>query len=424
MAEVVISIEHLSKTYKIFDRPADRVKEALNPFRKRYSTDFYALSDITLEVQKGEIIGIVGRNGAGKSTLLKLITGVLTPSGGKLDVQGSIASLLELGAGFNPEMTGVENVYMTGTVMGRSRGEMEALLPEILAFADIGDFARQPVKMYSSGMFARLAFAANVFVRPEILIVDEALSVGDMRFQIKSMKKMKELMQGGTAVLFVSHDMNAVRRFCTRAIWLKDGKVALDGDVNWVVDRYLDDIREQEREFADSELEEIDRTAEVEIKAESAAKEAEKKEGPHVAFESDAVEVTAFELLDGAGRALTGDAYPYDKPLAVRVTYDVKDESIEDAVLGISLRTVDDTYICGLNTLLDHKRIPWAKGRNVVTLTYPEGLRVLGGKYDFDVAIFEETATVPLQYISRVKMLVVMADYVGEGMLVIPHRWT
>ena len=206
--EIVIDIRHLSKVYKIFDRPSDRVKEALSPSHKRYSREFYALQDINLSIRRGETVGIIGKNGAGKSTLLKVITGVLAPSGGELHVHGSIASLLELGAGFNPEMSGVENIYMNGTIMGRWRAGMDELYPAIAEFADIGEFIHQPVKMYSSGMFARLAFAANVFIEPKILIVDEALSVGDSKFQIKCMRKMKQLMEGGTAVLFVSHDMN------------------------------------------------------------------------------------------------------------------------------------------------------------------------------------------------------------------------
>ena len=177
-----IKIEHLSKVYKIFDKPTDRVKEALNPFRKRYSRDFYALNDVSLTIKKGETVGIIGKNGAGKSTILKIITGVLTPTSGSVQVNGRIASLLELGAGFNPEMTGIENIYLNGTIMGYSKEEMDDRVQDIIDFADIGEFINQPVKMYSSGMFARLAFAVNAFVEPDILIVDEALSVGDAAF--------------------------------------------------------------------------------------------------------------------------------------------------------------------------------------------------------------------------------------------------
>ena len=233
-----IKIDHLSKVYKIFDKPSDRVREALNPFGKRYSKDFYALNDVSLTIKKGETVGIIGKNGAGKSTLLKVITGVLTPTSGSIQVNGRIASLLELGAGFNPEMTGIENIYMNGTIMGYSKDEMDARLQNIIDFADIGDFISQPVKMYSSGMFARLAFAVNAFVEPDILIVDEALSVGDAFFQAKCIDKMKKMMEKGTTVLFVSHDWGAVKNICRTGVLMDKGKVIEYGTAGDVVEEY------------------------------------------------------------------------------------------------------------------------------------------------------------------------------------------
>ena len=209
--DIAIRVEGLSKVYKIYNTPMDRMKEALHPFHKRYSSDFYALQDVSFTLHRGETMGFVGKNGAGKSTLLKILTGVLTPTSGRVTVNGRVASLLELGAGFNPEMTGIENIYMNGTIMGCSRAEMDERLADIVAFADIGDFIHQPVKMYSSGMFARLAFAVNAFVEPDILIVDEALSVGDVFFQTKCMDRMKQMMDSGVTVLFVSHDSFAIK---------------------------------------------------------------------------------------------------------------------------------------------------------------------------------------------------------------------
>lgn len=234
-----IKIDHLSKVYKIFDKPTDRVKEALNPFRKRYSRDFYALNDVSLTIKKGETVGIIGKNGAGKSTILKIITGVLTPTSGSVQVNGRIASLLELGAGFNPEMTGIENIYMNGTIMGYSKEEMDDRLQDIIDFADIGEFIHQPVKMYSSGMFARLAFAVNAFVEPDILIVDEALSVGDMKFQKKCTDKIEALRENGTTILFCSHDMHAVNELCNCVYWFRDGKIAKSGEPSSVISEYM-----------------------------------------------------------------------------------------------------------------------------------------------------------------------------------------
>ena len=236
-----IKIEHLSKVYKIFDKPTDRVKEALNPFHSRYSRDFYALNDVSLTIKKGETVGIIGKNGAGKSTILKIITGVLTPTSGSVQVNGRIASLLELGAGFNPEMTGIENIYMNGTIMGYSKEEMDDRLQDIIDFADIGEFIHQPVKMYSSGMFARLAFAVNVNVTPDILIVDEALSVGDVFFQNKCFKRMDALKKSGVTVLFVSHDIGSIRQLCDKCLWLENGGMRQYGNVEEIAAAYFNE---------------------------------------------------------------------------------------------------------------------------------------------------------------------------------------
>lgn len=246
MSDIAIQISNLTKIYKIFDKPSDRVKESLNPFGKRYSRDFYALRDVSVSIYKGETIGVIGKNGAGKSTLLKMITGVLTPTSGNITVNGRIASLLELGAGFNPEMTGIENIYLNGTIMGYSKEEMDAKVDDILEFADIGDFINQPVKMYSSGMFARLAFAVNVSVKPDILIVDEALSVGDIFFQNKCFKRMERLQKDGVTVLFVSHDMGSIRQLCTKCLWLDQGAPRQYGPVEEVAAAYFNEQLNQQ----------------------------------------------------------------------------------------------------------------------------------------------------------------------------------
>jgi len=224
----VISVKSVSKIYKLYDNHYDRLKEAIHPFGKKYHKDFYALNQINFDVFKGETLGIIGKNGSGKSTLLKLITGVLTPSSGNIHVQGRISALLELGAGFNPDYTGIENIYLNGLMNGLSRERIEERLDDILSFADIGDFVYQPVKMYSSGMFVRLAFAVAIHVDPEILIIDEALSVGDMRFQQKCFRKIEEFKTDKT-ILFVSHDMAAVNTYCDRAIWLNEGVIQGEG---------------------------------------------------------------------------------------------------------------------------------------------------------------------------------------------------
>lgn len=262
MSDIAIQISNLSKAYKIFEKPTDRIKESLNPFGKRYSKDFYALHNVSVSIYKGETIGVIGKNGAGKSTLLKMITGVLTPSSGNITINGRIASLLELGAGFNPEMTGIENIYFNGTIMGYTKKEIDAKLDDILDFADIGDFIHQPVKMYSSGMFARLAFAVNVNVKPDILIVDEALSVGDVFFQNKCFKRMADLQKQGVTVLFVSHDMGSIRQLCSKCLWLDNGTKRQYGPVEEVAAAYFNEQlaeRNQLHKEAVKQPQEVDR---------------------------------------------------------------------------------------------------------------------------------------------------------------------
>jgi len=238
MPNTAIKVSHLTKIYKLYDKPSDRLKESLHPLKKKYHKDFYALSDVSFEIKKGETVGIIGKNGAGKSTLLKIITGVLTPTSGHVHVNGRIASLLELGAGFNPEYTGVENIYFQGSLMGYKREEMEAKVADILAFADIGDFIYQPVKMYSSGMFARLAFAVAINVDPDILIVDEALSVGDAAFQAKCMNKFVQIRNRGITILLVSHDIGVMQEFASKILLVNQGTLEYQGSTKEGIDYY------------------------------------------------------------------------------------------------------------------------------------------------------------------------------------------
>lgn len=235
----IITVKNVEKVYPLYDRTVDRLKETLSITKKCYHKDFYALRDINFTIRLGETVGIIGTNGSGKSTILKIITGVLTPTKGEVNVVGKISALLELGAGFNMDYTGIENLYMNGTMMGYTKTEMDQKIPEILEFADIGDFVNQPVKTYSSGMFVRLAFALAINVEPEVLIVDEALSVGDAFFQAKCFSKLEEIRNSGTTILFVSHDITSVKQLCNRAIWIEKGVVKADGDANEICEQYL-----------------------------------------------------------------------------------------------------------------------------------------------------------------------------------------
>lgn len=408
MSENIIEVKNLTKTYKIYDKPVDRLKEALSPTKKTYCKDFNALDNISFTVKRGENIGIVGTNGSGKSTLLKIITGVLSPTSGEVIVNGKISALLELGAGFNPEYTGIENIYLNGTMMGFTSEQMDVKVDDIIKFADIGDFVHQPVKTYSSGMFARLAFAVAINVEPDILIVDEALSVGDTRFQMKCMKKMKEMMSGGTTVLFVSHDVNAIKRFCTRAIWINKGVSRDDGDIDRVTDKYLDYLKLGDVSL-DSTPENISTSANVDV-----------EEIPFVHGENIA-EVIAFYFRNTNGEEV--NEIHLDEPIRIEVVYDVYDETVENPVLGIAMLGIDGDYSCGLNTLLDRVKIPWQYGRNRMFLEYTNGVCVIGGKYYLDVALMDETASVNIHHKGMVKEFNVITGYVGEGRIIIPHNW-
>ncbi len=255
-----LTVNNVTKIYKLYEKPIDRLKEAMSLTHKNYHRDFFALNGISFNVEKGQTVGIIGTNGSGKSTILKIITGVLTPTTGDVQVNGVISALLELGAGFNMDYTGIENIYMNGTMMGFSRKEMDAKLQDILDFADIGDFVYQPVKTYSSGMFVRLAFALAINVEPEILIVDEALSVGDVFFQAKCYRRMEEIRKNGTTILMVTHDMGAIIKYCDRVVVLNKGNFIAEGEPGKMVDLYkkilanqMDDLNE-ELEAADNGL--------------------------------------------------------------------------------------------------------------------------------------------------------------------------
>lgn len=402
----IIEVKNLSKVYNLYNKPIDRLKEALDFRKKQYHTKMYALNNISFNVEKGENIGIIGTNGSGKSTLLKILTGVVTATEGEVKVNGKVAALLELGAGFNPEYTGIENIYLNGTMMGFTKEEMDKKIPVIVEFANIGEFINQPVKTYSSGMFSRLAFAVAINVEPDILIVDEALAVGDTRFQIKCMHHMQKMIEGGTTILFVSHDINSVRRFCSKALWLNKGDVMMYGETNAVADAYLDFLK----------------LGEFSLEKDDMLKKEEHTELPKFVPGETIADIVGFYIYNSRGEIV--DEIEYDEEITIEVIYDVYDEKIDAPVLGIAVRGMDDDYVCGLNTLLDKVKIPWKYGRNRFYLKYTNGILAVGGKYYFDTALFDKTASVPFPYKTMIKTITVNSGYVGEGRFIIPHTWS
>lgn len=397
MSENAIELKHITKTYAMYAKPTDRLKEALDFRRRSYHSTFYALNDVNIHVKKGEMIGFIGENGSGKSTLLKIITGVLTPTSGEMEINGNIAALLELGSGFNPEYSGYDNIYLNGMVLGFTKEQVDEMVDDIISFADIGDHLYQPVKTYSSGMFVRLAFAVAINVDPEILIVDEALAVGDLEFQLKCMEKFTEFRNAGKTILFVSHDVNAVRRFCDRVYWLKNGVVEDEGETMEVTEKYENFLKRKSLKTVDREKSVVEEHSAPEI-----------------------VTVDKATLLDENMEPV--DIVEQNSCVYVKVEYTVKDETPKNPVLGVAIRTVQNHYVCGLNTLLDKTKIPWKKGKNTFYIKYPK-MALLSGEYYFDVAFFEENATVPFVYKTKYITMFITGKYVGEGIVVLDHEW-
>lgn len=336
---LALRVEKVSKQYRIYERPGDRLKESLTRGLLRRHQEFWALRDIDFEIESGTTVGIVGPNGCGKSTLLQIISGTLAPTHGEVWHEGRIAALLELGAGFDPEFTGVENVYMNASLLGLTRRETDVLLPAIERFAEIGPFLYQPVKTYSSGMYVRLAFAIAASVEPDILIIDEALAVGDAVFQHRCLRRINELHERGATVLFVSHDAGAVRALCSRAILLKGGRIIADGKPAEVLNLYQKIIMEREHAY------------EAEAGAQS-SKPAESHERPapvSCAYRhgDGSAEIVGAELTDASQTRV--EIVQSGEPLTLRVLARFNHE-VDDPVIGFLIRNSHGIHAYGTNT--------------------------------------------------------------------------
>ena len=378
---LAISVQGVSKIYKLYDKPIDRLKEAVSLTHKSYHRDFFALSDISFDVKKGETVGIIGTNGSGKSTILKIITGVLSPTTGTAEVSGNISALLELGAGFNSEYTGLENIYMNGTMMGFSRQEMERRMDDILRFADIGDFVNQPVKTYSSGMFVRLAFALAINVDPEILIVDEALSVGDVFFQAKCYRRMEEMMKNGTTILMVSHDMGSIIKYCDKVVLLNRGHFVAQGEAGKMVDLYKKILANQTDELAEALIEEKKEALGLPVETTVSDKRMKDRMNlnPEVQEYGDGrASFEDFGTLDARGNVtnllLKGEMFT----IRERVRFHAP---IENPIFTYTLRDKKGTDITGTNTLFEGTEIKPVKDGDVYTVSFRQKMNLQGGEY-------------------------------------------
>lgn len=335
-----LRVESVSKQYRIYDRPVDRLKESLTRGRWKTHHEFWALHDISFEIEAGTTTGIIGPNGSGKSTLLQIITGTLEPTHGRIWHEGRIAALLELGAGFNPEFTGLENIFMNASLLGLSKAETERMLPEIASFAEIGEFIQQPLKTYSSGMYIRLAFATAIAVSPQILIIDEALSVGDAVFQHRCTRRIKEMQEAGTTILFVSHDPGAIRALCSRAILLNGGRLEADGTPSEVLDRYQRVIMAAEAAYAEAQLAEkspvVSQSEENDVALQFTYRHG-----------NGSAEILRVDLLDASRRPIAMVETGQLVHVRVRVTFH---EDLEDPVYGFVIRNRHGINLYGTNT--------------------------------------------------------------------------
>lgn len=375
--EYAIEVKNLDKVYKLYDKPMDRLRESLGlAGKKKLSRDHYALRDISLEVKKGETVGIIGTNGSGKSTILKIITGVLNPTKGDVIINGRISALLELGAGFNMEFTGIENIYLNGTMIGFSKAEIDAKLDDILNFADIGEFAYQKVKTYSSGMFVRLAFAVAINIDPEILIVDEALSVGDVFFQNKCYHKFEEFKAAGKTILFVSHDLSSISKYCDRVILLERGKKLGDGNTKEMIDMYKKVLVHQNNSSAmdNSENRPLDRIA----KGGKLWKDSMVLNPTADTYGSGMAEFTDFCIVDNSGNItntlIKGDSFT----VKVKVRYN---QVLSEPIVAVSYKNRLGVEITGTNTMFEKISTGETTPGEEITYTFTQDMSLQGGEY-------------------------------------------
>ena len=389
--KLAIEVDNVQKIYKLYDKPSDRLKEAFGFGKKTKHKLHYALKGVSMKIYQGETVGIIGTNGSGKSTILKIITGVLNPTSGRVLVNGRISALLELGAGFNMEYNGIENVYLNGTMMGFSEKEIEAKLPEILSFADIGDYVYQPVKTYSSGMFVRLAFAVAINIEPEILIVDEALSVGDVFFQAKCYHKFEEFKKMGKTIVFVSHDLSSISKYCDRVYLLNQGNILGEGSPKAMIDTYKRvlvgqyDESENAGEESENLLDDEDLQRAAAKKADGVAKDAAeasaeaKGQNPNaLEYGTKQAQIEEFYITDDRGVPTNAILKGTMFTIHMKVRFM---DPIPAPIFAFSVKNVIGVEITGTNTMIEKAFLDSVEPGDVKNVTFTQKMNLQGGEY-------------------------------------------
>lgn len=371
-AGTAITAESLYKKYKLYSNIRGRVKDALWPWGEPAGREFFALNDVSFKVNKGETLGVIGQNGSGKSTLLKIITGVLSPTLGRVAVEGRISALLELGAGFHPDFTGLENIYLNGTLMGISKDEMKQRVPQIIDFAGIGDYLYQPVKKYSSGMFVRLAFATSINVDPDILIVDEALSVGDMFFQMKCYKKFEDFRKAGKTILFVTHDLGTVVKYCDRAVVLDRGQMLGEGSPGKMVDLYKQALSRSNPSKIDGK----NRLPGSQVKNRWQDHFTQNPDlSPYGTGGASIDDYGMFDHLDHPNSVLQKN-----ESFAIRMKIKFQ-ERIERPIFAFTIKDRKGTEICGTNTWVEKTDFEVGEKGVTIVVSFHQAMTLQGGQY-------------------------------------------
>ncbi len=404
-----ITFSNVSKRFTLYSEQRNSIQERVaGLLRPRGNAEvFWALRDVSFSIAEGQSLGLIGHNGSGKSTTLKLMTRILEPTSGAVEVNGRVAALLELGSGFHPDLTGRENIFLNGSLMGFSRRDMQARLDEIVSFAEMERFIDTEVKHYSSGMYARLAFAVATSVDPDILITDEVLSVGDEAFQRKCEERIFSFRQAGKTIIFVSHALDTIQRLCDHVVWLEHGEVQEQGVPATTIASYLRRVNQQEQERLDAETgSEPSEAATI---------------STAVRYGSREVEITGIEFLDRDARA-QNVAQTAD-PLTIRIHYNAK-QRIERPVFGIGLNHESGVHLCGPNTFFDNLTIAAVDGRGSVDYTIPS-LPLLAGRYLLSAAVYDEAMVHPYDHHAQAFVLVVQSDHVAErfGLMTLGGRW-
>ena len=382
-----ISVRGVEKVYKLYDKSSDRVREALGLTRKARHKKHYALKGVDMEIGQGECVGIIGTNGSGKSTILKIITGVLSPSGGEVEVNGRISALLELGAGFNMEYNGIENVYLNGMMIGFSEREIDEKLQDILDFADIGDYVYQPVKTYSSGMFVRLAFAVAINIDPEILIVDEALSVGDVFFQAKCYHKFEEFKQMGKTIVFVSHDLSSISKYCDRVVLLNKGVKLGEGSPKEMIDVYKQVLVGQYEIPDDTENNNLLDDEEIRKKAAGSVQGGKNGKGLNVEqglnpelleYGSKKARIMQYCLTDQNGTKTTAVIKGQKYTIHMKVAFE---QDCPAPIFAFTIKNIKGTEITGTNTMVERAFLEPVRAGEAKEITFTQHMNLQGGEY-------------------------------------------